>query len=106
MIEAGLAFIATDKQVYLPFLGVALNGGKSHAGDRKQVSVETLSPQAQRLAIMALYGELDGAKRHSGGECSRCRKDDRLARVRRTRCRRPLDRHVRRAPTGPTPRPE
>lgn len=61
MIEAGLAFIATDKQVYLPFLGVALNGGKSHAGDRKQVSVETLSPQAQRLAIMALYGELDGA---------------------------------------------
>lgn len=61
MLEAGLAFVATDKQVYLPFLGVALNGGKGHAGDRKQVSVETLSPQAQRLAIMALYGELDGA---------------------------------------------
>ena len=58
MLEAGLA---TDKQVYLPFLGVALNGGKGHASDRKQVSVETLSPQAQRLAIMALYGELDGA---------------------------------------------
>lgn len=61
MLEAGLAFVATDKQVYLPFLGVALNGGKGHAGDRKQVSVETLSPQAQRLAIRALYGELDGA---------------------------------------------
>ena len=61
MLEAGLAFVATDKQVYLPFLGVALNGGKGHAGDRKQVSVETLSPQAQRLAIMALYGELEGA---------------------------------------------
>lgn len=61
MLEAGLAFVAKDKQVYLPFLGVALNGGKSHAGDRKQVSIETLSPQAQRLAIMALYGELDGA---------------------------------------------
>ena len=61
MLEAGLAFVATDKQVYLPFLGVALNGGKSHAGGRKQVSIETLSPQAQRLAIMALYGELDGA---------------------------------------------
>lgn len=61
MLEAGLAFVTTDKQVYLPFLGVALNGGKGHAGDRKQMSVETLSPQAQRLAIMALYGELDGA---------------------------------------------
>lgn len=61
MLEAGLAFVVTDKQVFLPFLGVALNGGKGHAGDRKQVSVETLSPQAQRLAIMALYGELDGA---------------------------------------------
>lgn len=61
MLEAGLAFVASDKQVFLPFLGVALNGGKDHAGDRKQVSVETFSPQAQRLAIMALYGELDGA---------------------------------------------
>lgn len=61
MLEAGLAFVTTDKQVYLPFLGVALNSGKAHAGDRKQVSVVTLSPQAQRLAIMALYGELDGA---------------------------------------------
>lgn len=61
MLEAGLPFVASSKQVYLPFLGVALNGGNGHAGDRKQVSVETLSPQAQRLAIRALYGELDGA---------------------------------------------
>lgn len=60
MLEAGLPFVASSKQVYLPFLGIALNGDKGHAGDRKQVSVETLSPQAQRLAIMALYGDLEG----------------------------------------------
>lgn len=60
MLEAGLPFIALGKQVYLPFLGIALNGDKGHAGDHKQVSVETLSPQAQRLAIMALYGDLEG----------------------------------------------
>ena len=60
MLEAGLPFVALGKQVYLPFLGIALNGDKGHAGDHKQVSVETLSPQAQRLAIMALYGDLEG----------------------------------------------
>ena len=60
MLEAGLPFVASSKQVYLPFLGIALNGDKGHAGDHKQVSVETLSPQAQRLAIMALYCDLEG----------------------------------------------
>ena len=60
MLEAGLPFVVSSKQVYLPFLGIALNGDKGHAGDLKQVSVETLSPQAQRLAIMALYGDLEG----------------------------------------------
>ena len=60
MLEAGIAFVASGKQVYLPFLGIALNAGKGHASDRKQESVETLSPQAQRLALIALYGNLDG----------------------------------------------
>ncbi len=61
MLEAGLPFVAPDKQVYLPFLGIALSSGKSHARDRRQDSIEAFSPQAQRLALMALYGDLDGA---------------------------------------------
>ena len=60
MLEAGLAFVSLGKQVYLPFLGIALNDGKGYAADRQQTSVETLSPQAQRLALIALYGDLDG----------------------------------------------
>ena len=61
MLEAGLPFIAPDKQVYLPFLGIALSSGSSHARDRRRTDVGTFSPQAQRLALMALYGDLDGA---------------------------------------------
>ena len=61
MLEAGLSFIAPDKQVYLPFLGIALSSGRSHARDRRQTDVGAFSPQAQRLALMALYGDLDGA---------------------------------------------
>ena len=61
MLEAGLPFIVPDKQVYLPFLGIALNSGRSHARDGRQTDVGTFSPQAQRLALMALYGDLDGA---------------------------------------------
>lgn len=60
MLEAGLPFIAPDKQVYLPFLGIALSSGRDHARDRRQTDVDTFSPQAQRLALMALYGDLDG----------------------------------------------
>ena len=60
MLEAGIAFVVSGKQVYLPFLGIALNDGKGYAGDHKQESVESLSPQAQRLALAALYGDLDG----------------------------------------------
>lgn len=61
MLEAGLPFIAPDKQVYLPFLGIALRSERSHARDRRQTNVDTFSPQAQRLALMALYGDLDAA---------------------------------------------
>ena len=61
MLEAGLPFIAPDKQMYLPFLGIALSSRRSHARDRRQTNVDTFSPQAQRLALMALYGDLDGA---------------------------------------------
>lgn len=56
MLEAGLPFIAPDRQVYLPFLGIALSSGRSHARDRRQTDVGTFSPQTQRLALMALYG--------------------------------------------------
>ena len=58
MLEAGLPFIAPDKQVYLPFLGIALSSGRSHARDSRQTDVGAFSPQAQRLALMALYGDL------------------------------------------------
>ena len=60
MIEAGLPFVVPNKQVYLPFLGIALADGKGHTHDRPQASVETFSPQAQRLALMTIYGNLDG----------------------------------------------
>ena len=61
MLEAGLPFIEPSGQVYLPFLGIALSSGRSHARDRRRTDVGTFSPQAQRLALMALYGDLDGA---------------------------------------------
>lgn len=61
MLEAGLPFIEPSGQVYLPFLGIALSSGRSHGRDRRQADVGTFSPQAQRLALMALYGDLDGA---------------------------------------------
>ena len=60
MLEAGLAFVTLGRQVYLPFLGISLNGGEGRAASRQQASIETLSPQAQRLALIALYGDLDG----------------------------------------------
>ena len=58
MLEAGLPFIAPDNQVYLR---IALSSGRSHARDRRQTDVGTFSPQAQRLALMVFYGDLDGA---------------------------------------------
>lgn len=61
MIEAGLPFVVPSKQVYLPFLGIALAAGKGHARNRPQPNVETFSPQAQRLALMTIYGNLDAA---------------------------------------------
>lgn len=60
MIEAGLSFVVPSKQVYLPFLGIALADGKGRAHNRPQANVETFSPQAQRLALMAIYGNLGG----------------------------------------------
>ena len=59
MLEAGLPFIALDKQVYQPFLGIALSSGRSHARDRRQTDVGTFSPQAHRLRIeLSLYGHI------------------------------------------------
>lgn len=59
MVEAGLSFIVPDRQVYLPFLGVALSEGGRRV--RRFAAVATLSPQAQRLALAMLYGDLGGA---------------------------------------------
>lgn len=60
MLEAGLPFVIENRQVYLPFLGIALNKGKGRSSIRPQTPAETFSPQVQRLALMALYGDLDG----------------------------------------------
>lgn len=60
MLEAGLPFTALGKQIYLPFLGVALNKEGRCANSRHPMVAEALSPQAQRLALMMLYGDLDG----------------------------------------------
>ena len=59
MVEAGLSFIVPDRQVYLPFLGVALSEGGRRV--RRFAAVATLSPQTQRLALAMLYGDLGGA---------------------------------------------
>ena len=61
MLETGLPFVEQGGQVYLPFLGIALRDGGARASNRRQADVVTFSPQAQRLALMALYGDLDGA---------------------------------------------
>lgn len=45
MIEAGLPFIASSKQMYFPFLGIALADGKGRACNRSIVSVDEDSPR-------------------------------------------------------------
>lgn len=45
MIEAGLPFIASSKQMYFPFLGIALADGKGRARNRSIVSVDEDSPR-------------------------------------------------------------
>lgn len=59
MLEAGLPFIAPGNQIYLPFLGIALSEGRKRANSGRR-TIAALSPQAQRLALMMLYGNLDG----------------------------------------------
>ena len=82
MLETGLPFVEQGGQVYLPFLGIALRDGRARASNRRQADVVTFSPQAQRLALMALYGDLDGASvTQAAGPSSARRKDDRLARI-------------------------
>lgn len=104
MLEAGLPFIAPDKQVYLPFLGIALSSGRSHARDRRRTDVGAFSPQTQRLALMALYGDLDGASvTQAAGllgaaKMTASRAFDELA------AGRPLDRRHRGAAAGAAPR--
>ena len=101
MLETGLPFVERGEQVYLPFLGIALRDGGARASNRRQADVVTFSPQAQRLALMALYGDLDGASvTQAARPSSARRKDDRLARIRRARGRRPLHRRHRGAAAG------
>ena len=59
MLEAGLPFIALCKQIYLPFLGIALSERRGCMSSKRPMVAETLSPQAQRLALMMLYDNLD-----------------------------------------------
>ena len=59
MVEAGLSFVVVGSQVYLPFLGVALRESKAFSRMPRKVEPKTLSPQAQRLTLMMLYGDLE-----------------------------------------------
>ena len=60
MLEAGLPFTVLGKQIYLPFLGIALSKGRGRTSSERRMVAETLSSQAQRLALMMLYDNLDG----------------------------------------------
>lgn len=59
MLEAGLPFITPGKQVYLPFLGIALSNEGRRTSNHPRTNIEAFSPQAQRLALMVIYGSLD-----------------------------------------------
>lgn len=59
MVEEGLPFVAEGRQIYLPFLGVALSKGRHTGGKHPAAPVEKLSPQAQRLVLKIVYGRLD-----------------------------------------------
>ncbi|MGN0072676.1 MAG: hypothetical protein ACI36W_02620 [Coriobacteriales bacterium] len=58
MVEAGLPFVADGRQVYLPFLGVALSKAGRTGTKRPSAAAEKLSPQAQRLALKVVYGKI------------------------------------------------
>ena len=49
MLEAGLPFIEQGEQLYLPFLGIALSGGRGRARDRRQADVGASVTQAAGL---------------------------------------------------------
>ena len=79
MIKAVLPFIAPSKQVYLPFLGIALADGRGRERDRPQTNAETFSPQAQRLArLRRARGCRFLAHRNSENEWAEKRKGRRI----------------------------
>lgn len=51
MIEEGISFIIKDKDVYLPFLGIALNS----EAERRVKIAKTISFSTQKLLLTALY---------------------------------------------------
>lgn len=56
LTEEGVPFIIEGKDVYLPFLGIAL----SHSKDRVVKAVEKISFSTQRLLLTALYQHWNG----------------------------------------------
>lgn len=58
MVEEGLPFIADGRQIYLPFLGVALRKAGRAGINHPAAAAEKLSPQAQRLVLKVVYGRL------------------------------------------------
>lgn len=55
MVEAGIPFIVNDRQIYLPFLGVAL--AKEHGRNPipQEADVDKVSAQTQRFVPKAIY---------------------------------------------------
>lgn len=60
MLQEGLPFVVKDSQIYLPFLGIAIEERKKRANPRPAMAVDKLSPQAQRLALAMLYSDFNG----------------------------------------------
>ena len=58
LVEAGLPFIANGKQIYLPFLGVALSKEHGRMPALKTPGAGKVSPQTQRFVLMAIYENL------------------------------------------------
>ena len=59
MVGEGLPFVADGRQVYLPFLGVALRKARRAGANHPAAVAEKLSPQAQRLVLKVVYGRLE-----------------------------------------------
>lgn len=58
MVEAGIPFIVDGRQLYLPFLGVALSKGHGKRSSLHAADVDKVSAQTQRFILKVIYENL------------------------------------------------